>query len=310
MNAFPQQLVDIPARLRGPRATPLQRRATLREALRARHGCVRAIGAHDALSALLAERHGFDAIWAGGFGISASALALPDANVMTLTESVEATRRIVSATELPVVADGENGFGSVATTIRACAAFAEAGAAAIVIEDSQFPRRSSLHDANVDQPLVPLEEQLRRLAAARETCAPHELTLVARTEALTTGAGLEEALARARRYAAAGVDAILVHSRDRDGREVLDFAAAWDGGLPLVAIPTAYPQLGAAQLADAGYRMAFFANQLLRAAVAAMRDALGEIAEHDSTAPIEARIAPVKEVFELVETAPTMALDG
>jgi phosphoenolpyruvate phosphomutase len=309
MRTSRQQPVHVPGRLRGACATPEQRRRALREALAA-GGLVRAVGAHDALSALLAERHGFEAIWAGGFGISASALALPDANVMTLTESVEALRRMVAATELPVVADGENGFGSVATTIRSCAAFAEAGASATVIEDSQFPRRSSLHEANVDQPLVPLAEQLRRLDAARRTLGEDGVVLVARTEALTTGAGMEEALERGRAYAAAGVDAVLVHSRDRSGEEVLAFAQAWREPTPLVAIPTAYPQVGAARLAQAGYAMVLFANQLLRAAVRAMDEALGAVAEHGSTEPIESRIAPVKEIFELVETAETMALDA
>lgn len=310
MTTTSQPPLHIPARLRGYGSTTGERRRALREAIGGDGPALRAVGAHDALTALLTERHGFEAVWAGGFGISASALALPDANVMTMSEAVEATRRIVSATALPVFADGENGFGSVATTVRSCAAFAEAGAAAIVIEDSQFPRRSSLHEANVDQPLVPAAEQLRRLAAARETTSAEGLVLVARTEALTTGAGMAEALERAAAYAEVGVDAILVHSRDRSGREVLEFAESWGGRLPLVAIPTAYPQVGAGELAAAGYRVVFFANQPLRAAFAAIEESLAEIAAGDSTAPIEDRIAPVKAIFESVETSQTMALDG
>src|SRR6185295_14392610 len=101
--------------------------------------------------------------------------------------------------------------------------------------------------------------------------------VIARTEALIAGLGMDEALKRARAYAAAGADAVLIHSKSKDFDELAAFARAWDGGVPLVAVPTTYPTVGAEELRAAGFRMAIFANQALRAAIVAMRDVLGEI---------------------------------
>src|SRR2546428_1082210 len=107
-------------------------------------GVVLAAGAHDALSAKLAEQAGFDAIWASGFGISA-VRAVPDANILTLTETLEAVRRIVDAVGLPVIADCDNGYGNAINVMRTAGEFERAGAAGICIEDKEFPQRGSFY---------------------------------------------------------------------------------------------------------------------------------------------------------------------
>ena len=106
----------------------------LRESLR-RSGAVVAVGAHDALSARLIERAGFDAVWASGFAISAAQFALPDANILTMTESLETTCHIVRATNLPVIADCDNGYGNAINVMRTVSEYEAAGVAAISIED-------------------------------------------------------------------------------------------------------------------------------------------------------------------------------
>src|SRR5436309_3331086 len=132
-------------------------------------GIVLAAGAHDALSAKLAEQAGFDAIWAGGFGISA-VQAVPDANILTLTETLEAVRRIVDAVAIPVVADCDNGYGNAINVMRTAAEFERAGAAGICIEDNEFPKRCSFY-AGVRRKLVPAEEHARTV---EERIAPLE----------------------------------------------------------------------------------------------------------------------------------------
>jgi phosphoenolpyruvate phosphomutase len=117
---------------------------------------------------------------------------------------------------------------------------------------------------------------------------------------LIAGLGMEEALRRARAYAAAGADAVLVHSKAADFAELRDFASRWDGGVPLVAVPTTYPTVAAEELEAAGFRMAIFANQALRAAIVAMRDALGEIRRSGKAVSVEDRIAPLDDVYALV----------
>src|SRR5438876_6417264 len=189
-------------------------------------GIVLAAGAHDALSAKLAEQAGFDAIWAGGFGISA-VQAVPDANILTLTETLEAVRRIVDTVGIPVVADCDNGYGNAINVMRTAAEFERAGAAGICIEDNEFPKRCSFY-AGVRRNLVPAEEHARKVEAATAARRDPGFLVIARTEALIAGLGQEEALGRARAYADAGADAVLVHSKAPDFNELHAFAEAWD----------------------------------------------------------------------------------
>src|SRR4029077_16272193 len=174
-------------------------------------GIVLVAGAHDALSAKLAEEAGFDAIWASGFGISA-VQAVPDANILTLTETLEAVRRIVDAVGIPVIADCDNGYGNAINVIRTIGEFERAGAAGVCIEDNDFPKRCSFY-AGVRRDLVAIEEHARKIEAATAARSARAFFVTARTEALIAGLGMEEALRRARAYAAAGADAVLVHSK-------------------------------------------------------------------------------------------------
>ena len=266
--------------------------------LLARGDLVLAAGAHDALSAKLAEECGFDAIWASGFGISA-VQGVPDANILTLTETLEAVRRIVDAVRIPVVADCDNGYGNAINVMRTVGEFERAGAAGVCIEDNDFPKRCSFY-AGVRRDLVAVDEHARKIEAATAARRDPGFAVIARTEALIAGLGIDEALARARAYAAAGADAVLVHSKASDFGELASFARVWDGRVPLVAVPTTYPGVTPAELSGAGFRMAIFANQALRAAIVAMRDALGEIRRSGQAESVEQRIASLEDVYALV----------
>src|SRR5262245_45380493 len=178
------------------------------------HDIVLAAGAHDALSAKLAEEAGFDAIWASGFGISA-VQAVPDANILTLTETLEAVRRIVDAVGIPVIADCDNGYGNAINVMRTAGEFERAGAAGICIEDNEFPKRCSFY-AGVRRDLVAVEEHARKVEAATAARRDPRFLVIARTEALIVGLGVDEALGRAHAYADAGADAVLVHSQQPD----------------------------------------------------------------------------------------------
>src|SRR5438128_1948187 len=219
-------------------------------------GVVLAAGAHDALSAKLAEEAGFDAIWASGFGISA-VQAVPDANILTLTETLDAVRRIVDAVDIPVIADCDNGYGNAINVMRTAGEFERAGAAGICIEDNEFPKRCSFY-AGVRRDLVPAGEHARKIEAATAARRDPGFLVIARTEALIVGLGLEEALRRARAYADAGADGILVHSKSSNFGELSEFATAWDRTVPLVAVPTTYGGVSLEELAAAGFGMAIF----------------------------------------------------
>jgi phosphoenolpyruvate phosphomutase len=256
------------------------------------------LGAHDALSAKLAEEAGFDAVWASGFGISA-VNALPDANILTMSEILDAVRRMSDAVRVPVIADCDNGFGNAINVIRTVVEYERAGVAGICIEDNVFPKRCSFY-AGVRRELAPTEEHARKIRAAKAAQRDPDFVVIARTEAFIAGWGTQEALKRAYAYAEAGADAILVHSKSSSFAELRDFAAAWDGPCPLVAVPTTYADITAADLAAAGFKLVIFANQALRAAVKAMRQALSVLRQEGRPAAVDPHIAPLTDVYELV----------
>lgn len=256
-----------------------------------------AAGAHDALSAKLVEQAGFDAVWASGFGLSA-VRAVPDASILTMSETLEATRAMVEATSIPVIADCDTGFGNAINVMRTVADFEAAGVAAISIEDNVFPKRCSFY-AGVARELVPAEEHARKIAAAKAAQRSDDFVVIARTEALIAGWGKEEALSRARAYADAGADAILIHSKHPDLSELAEVAAAWDRQVPLVSVPTTYIGASLEELERAGFKLVIYANQALRASLDAMKDALRALRAGEAAA-LEKRIAPLEDVYAQV----------
>ncbi len=261
-------------------------------------GPVLLAGAHNGLSAALVERAGFDAIWASGFEISAS-FALPDANILTMDETLAAARAIDRATRLPVIADCDNGFGNAINVIRTVREYEAAGIAGISIEDNVFPKRCSFY-ASARRELESIEEFAGKIRAAKEAQRTAEFAIIARTEALIAGWGMEEALRRGRAYADAGADLVLIHSKARGPAEVLEFARRWDRPVPLVCVPTTYAGAGADELHAAGFKVVIFANHGLRGAIRGMREALGAIASGRRAAAADPYVVSLEEVYALV----------
>ncbi len=271
--------------------------ARLRELLRA-GGPVLLAGAHDGLSALLAERAGFDAIWASGFGIAA-VRALPDANILTMSETLAAAREMDEAVSIPVVADCDNGFGNAINVMRTAEQYSKAGIAGICIEDNVFPKRCSFY-AGVTRELVSAEEHAQKGRAARGAATNDDFVVIARTEALIAGWGMAEALKRARAYADAGADAVLVHSKQKTFDELREFARQWDRDVPLVSVPTTYAATTVDELLASRFRMIIFANQAIRASIRAMRDVLGAVLARGFAGAADERIVTLSEVYDLV----------
>ena len=256
-------------------------------------------GAHDALSAKLIEEAGYDAVWASSFGVSASTKCLPDANVLTMTEMLEAVKGMNEAISIPLIADCDNGYGNAINVIRMVREYERAGIAGISIEDNPFPKKCSLYPGE-RQELVDKEEMAGRIHAAVSTRKNKDFFVIARTEALIAGLGMEEALDRAYAYQEAGASAILIHSRQSTPDEIRTFAKCWKGRIPLVAVPTKYPEITSSELARIGIPIAIFANQALRASVAAMKQVLMDMKKADTVAAAKKQIVPLDEVFRLV----------
>ena len=164
-------------------------------------------GAYDALSALLIERAGFDAVFTTGFGISASHLGQPDVELYTMTENLGVVRNMVSAVKKPVIADGDTGYGNVINVMRTVREFERAGVAGIVFEDQIMPKRCPAAATNIE--VLPREEAVRKIRAAVDARSNPDFLIVARTDAGT----VEETIARAKLYAEAGADLIQPISR-------------------------------------------------------------------------------------------------
>ena len=270
-----------------------------------------AVGAHDALTARLVGSYGFDAVWISGFGVATMAHALPDLNLTTMTETLEAAVRGDRATDLPVVADCDNGFGGLTNLVRTVMEYERAGIAAICVEDNLFPKRNSLYHGESKRDLIPLEEQARRIRAAKAAQQTDKFTFIARVEALIAGHGVEEACRRADAYVEAGADAILIHSRDKTLGEIEGFLAQWQGvgEVPLVAVPTLFPDFTAEELHAKGFDMVILANQPMRAAVRAIEDTLETLRREGKAAAVDPHIAPVNHLFDLVNTKEMIALE-
>ncbi|MCA9317024.1 MAG: isocitrate lyase/phosphoenolpyruvate mutase family protein [Planctomycetes bacterium] len=255
-------------------------------------------GAHDGLSSILVREAGFDAVWASGFEISA-AHGVPDANILTMSDNLRAAAVMVEASGIPVVADCDNGYGNAINVIHTVRAYEREGIAAICIEDNVFPKRCSFY-AGVKRELAPVEEHVGKIKACLDTRRNDDFAIIARTEALIAGWGMDEALLRGRAYADAGADFVLIHSKSPEADEVLGFAERWDRETPLVCVPTIYKSAKASVLADAGFRMIIYANHGLRSSIKAMREAFALLVKDQMTGAVEHMVVPLNDVYELI----------
>jgi phosphonopyruvate hydrolase len=270
---------------------------TLRHKIQQR-GLVHVMAAHSPLSARLAEEAGFDGLWASGFELSAL-YGLPDVSLISMTQHLDMMRAIAGQTSLPIIADIDTGFGNAINVIHAIAEYERAGAAAVVIEDKTFPKVTSLV-ADGRQELLRIEEFQGKIAAAIATRKSRDFLVIARTEALIAGLGEAEALKRAAAYEEAGADMILIHSKQKTPDEVESFVRAWQGKLPIVIVPTAYPEMNETRIKALGkIGMVIYGNHAIRACVTAMQDVFARIRKDGGIHAVNKDIVPVEEIFRL-----------
>ncbi|MGI3169006.1 isocitrate lyase/PEP mutase family protein [Pseudooceanicola sp. C21-150M6] len=159
-------------------------------------------GCYDALSAKMIERAGFDAVMTSGFGVSASLLGMPDAELYTMTENAGVVRNVVNATSIPVIADMDTGYGNAINAMRSIREFENTGVCAVIMEDQVAPKRCPICVSGVE--VIPAEEAAKKIEAAVEARRDPNMVIIARTDAATP----EDAIRRAKMYVAAGADVI------------------------------------------------------------------------------------------------------
>lgn len=255
-------------------------------------------GAHNGLSAKLVEKVGFDGVWASGLEISAS-YGVPDASFISMYQFVETARSMKEVIDIPIIVDCDTGYGNAMNVMYMVKRYEEAGVAAVSIEEKKFPKDNSLL-ANGRQELLRVDEFEGKIEAAKAAQKNPDFMVIARIEALIAGYGQEEAQMRAHRYANAGADAILIHSKSNDPAEVVEFINDWDLDVPLVLVPTKYPTLKEKDILELGkVKMVIYANHGLRASIKSMENIFNKIKKDGGIYDIDDLIVPMSTVFEL-----------
>lgn len=241
---------------------------------------IAAPGVFDGFSAMLANRAGFDALYMTGYGVSASRYGLPDAGLTTLTDMLEALQIICSLTDLPVIADADTGYGGLLNVRHTVRRYEAAGASAIQLEDQEIPKKCG---HTLGRRVIPMADMVAKVNVAVEARRSAGTLIIARTDARTAH-GLDDAIARAQAYAAAGADILFVESPEseaelaRIGREV---------SAPLLAnmVPKGArtPELPAAMLQQLGFDIAIYPGVGFGAALGAMEQAYAYLRQNGVT---------------------------
>lgn len=187
--------------------SPRPQTRQLRELL-SKSGIIRSLAPHDAFTAKVMEQAGIPLLFLGGFGTSASAFGLPDLGLLGLAEVAEAARRMTAAVSVPVIVDGDTGYGAIPNVVRTVREFERAGASGMLLEDQVFPKRCGHFSG---KQVIPVEEMCDKLQAALDARQNSDFIVIARTDARAVE-GLDAAIDRANRYVEAGADIIFVEA--------------------------------------------------------------------------------------------------
>jgi len=253
--------------------------------------------AHNGITAKIGEEAGFKGLWAGGLCMSAQ-YGVRDSNEASWTQVLEMLEFMADATSIPILLDGDTGYGNFNNVRRLVAKLEQRGIAAVCIEDKLYPKTNSFIDGNKQQ-LAEIDEFCSRIKAGKDAQIDDDFAIITRIEAFIAGWGLGEALRRAEAYHEAGADGILIHSALSAPAEVLAFKREWADRSPVVIVPTKYYATPTEVLREAGFSIAIWANHMLRAAIPAMQRVAATLATEQNLLSIEDGIASVGEIFRL-----------
>ncbi|GLW06475.1 carboxyvinyl-carboxyphosphonate phosphorylmutase [Microtetraspora sp. NBRC 13810] len=238
-------------------------------------------GAYDGLGARLVQALGFQAIYLSGFQTSASVLGQPDVGYLTLTQMAARVSALAEVADLPLIADGDTGYGNPLNVRRAVREYEKAGAAAMHIEDQTFPKRCG---HMTGRHVVPGEEMVQKIKAAVDARQDADFVIIARTDARTTR-GLAEALERGAAYHEAGADMLFIESPETE-EEMRRSCAAFQGVVPVLCNQIEggrTPMPGVRVLEEMGYALALFSLGTAFAAARGIRDYLEVLASEGDT---------------------------
>lgn len=252
--------------------------------------------AHNALSAKIVSEVGFQGIWASGLSIATSC-GVRDRNEISWTEVLEIVERMTDIVDIPVLLDGDSGFGDFNNVRRLVKKSEQKFIAGICIEDKIFPKTNSFLTSK-NQKLVSINEFCGKIKAAKDTQIDSDFCIIARTESLIIGNSIEQSIERCTYYAESGADAILIHSKYNSYEQICSFMNKWSNLCPVVIVPTTFPY---ERLYSDIHKISLviWANHLIRACILQMQNVAKLIHENQNIICIENKIASMKELFRL-----------
>ncbi len=257
--------------------------------------------AHNGLSAKIVQEAGFRGIWASGLSISAQ-FGVRDNNEASWTQVLENLEFMSDATTIPILLDGDTGYGNFNNMQRLVRKLEQRRIAAVCIEDKLFPKTNSFIKGDA-QPMADMHEFCGKIKAGKDAQTDPDFCIIARVQAFICGWGLAEALRRAEAYRQAGADGILIHSALSVPDEILSFKQEWGNRCPVVIVPTKYYATPTEVFRQHGFSMVIWANHLLRSAVTAMQKTARTLKKQEHLLSIEDKVAPVSEIFRLQNAA-------
>ena len=253
--------------------------------------------AHNGISAKIAEESGFKGLWAGGLAIAAQ-YGVRDSNEASWTQVLEVLEFMSDATSIPIMLDGDTGYGNFNNVRRLVQKLEQRGIAAVCIEDKLYPKTNSFIDGN-KQELANIDEFCSRIKAGKDAQKDDEFSIITRVEAFIAGWGLDEAIKRAEAYRQAGSDGILIHSSKSEPSEIIAFKNEWGDRLPVIIVPTKYYSTPTEIFSQVGISIAIWANHMIRSSIESMQQTAASIIQKKSVVALEDKIASVSEIFRL-----------
>jgi len=321
VSAYGGELVDVPytynekvkkidLQLREKLAMPEYRRKRLRQLIEMTP-VVKAMEAHSGLTGLIVEKtvveHNgrldqFDAMWVSSL-CDSTAKGKPDIELVDMTSRFRTIDDIMEVTTKPIIFDGDTG-GLTEHFVYTVRSLERMGVSAVIIEDKKGLKKNSLFGTEVEQTQATIEEFSEKIAAGKAAQLTDDFMIIARIESLILERGMEDALARAKAFRAAGADGIMIHSRKKDPAEILEFCDRFredDKTTPIVVVPSSFNTVTEDELAAHGVNIVIYANQLTRAAFPAMQKTAEDILRYHRAKEVDDRLLPIKDIITLID---------
>jgi len=289
--------------------TPQMRMKSLKELIYSKKP-VRILEAHNGLTGLIVEKtkvekdgkiKEFDGMWISSL-CDSTAKGKPDIELVDLTSRLNTINDILEVTRKPIIVDGDTG-GQIEHFVYTVKTLERLGVSAIIIEDKTGLKKNSLFGTDVTQTQDTIEHFSDKIRAGREARVTSDFMIISRIESLIAGAGMDDAINRAKAYIEAGTDGIMIHSKEKDGKEIVEFCRRYnefENRVPLIVVPTSYNFMKEEELVDLGINVIIYANHLIRSAYPAMVNTAKSILENERSKEASVNCMPIKEILTLI----------